>query len=233
MNDATATGEAALSTDDATQFRLPAAEARRPNHSVHVDHLADQLIDSGRFFDRRGWVPATGGNFSARLTSETMLITASGTHKGELVREDLLVADLDGKPLHSKRKTSYETGLHTQLYRWDSAIGAVLHVHSIANTVLSRRHAVIRLQGYELQKLLPQTVDPTAAVDIPVFDNDQDIARLAKRVGDYLRHHAEAPAYLIAGHGLYTWGETIAQARYRVEALEFMLECELWSGEKQ
>ncbi|MDP1970362.1 MAG: methylthioribulose-1-phosphate dehydratase, partial [Methylobacter sp.] len=29
--------------------------------------LAHQLIDAGRFIDSKGWVPATSGNFSARL----------------------------------------------------------------------------------------------------------------------------------------------------------------------
>ncbi|MFX8988188.1 class II aldolase/adducin family protein, partial [Acinetobacter baumannii] len=84
-----------------------------------------------------------------------MLITASGVHKGELGRGDFLVADLEGRPLQSDRKTSYETGLHTQLDRFDPAIESVLHVHTVANTVLSRRHDRIVLSGYELQKILP------------------------------------------------------------------------------
>jgi len=35
-------------------------------------------------------------------------------------------------------------------------------------------------------------------------------------------------AYLIEGHGLYTWGATVDDAVRHIEALEFMLECELW-----
>src|ERR1700679_224351 len=98
------------------------------------DVLAQAMIDAGAMFHRRGWVPATGGNFSARLPSEQVLITASGVHKGELKRGDFLVADMTGKPLEAGRKSSYETGLHMQLYRRDPSIGAVLHVHTIANT---------------------------------------------------------------------------------------------------
>jgi len=195
------------------------------------DTLAQALIDAGALFHRRGWVPATGGNFSARLSSERMLITASGVHKGELKRADFLVADMDGRPMEAGRKSSYETGLHTQLYRHDPSIGAVLHVHSIANTVLSRRLDRIVLTGYELLKLLPGAPDPAARIEIPVFGNDQDIARLSARVDAHMREEMmKVPAYLIAGHGLYAWGDNVAQARYRVEALEFMLDCELWSG---
>ncbi|MDR3415662.1 MAG: methylthioribulose 1-phosphate dehydratase [Nevskia sp.] len=201
-------------------------------HSLQ-DSLAQALIDAGALFHSRGWVPATGGNFSARLASDRVLITASGVHKGELGRNDFLVAGLDGRPLEAGRKSSYETGLHMQLYRFDPSIGAVLHVHTVANTVLSRRMDKIVLSGYELLKLLPGAPDPAERVEIPVFGNDQDIARLSARVDAHMKEEKTVPAYLIAGHGLYAWGNNVAQARHRVEALEFMLECELQSGRLQ
>jgi methylthioribulose-1-phosphate dehydratase len=197
-----------------------------------IPAFSQAMIEAGRLFHQRGWVPATGGNFSARLSSENILITASGGHKGELNADAFLVADLDGRPMDSMRKASYETLLHTQLYRYDAAIGAVLHTHSIANTVLSRRLEVIALSGYELLKLLPGVSTHEASVEVPVFANDQDIARLAARVDAHMRQHPQTPAYLIAGHGLYAWGADVAQARHRVEALEFMFECELWSRTK-
>lgn len=202
-----------------------------PLHGAPIEALSAALIEAGRRFDCRGWVPATGGNFSARLGSDRMLITASGTHKGELQPQDLLIADLEGRAIGTTRKTSYETGLHTQLYRWDARIGAVLHVHSPANTVLSRRRATVVLQGYELLKLLPGAPDPSSRVEVPVFENDQDIARLAARIDAHVRAEPGVPAYLIAGHGLYAWGADVAQTRHRIEALEFMFECELHSGE--
>ena len=194
----------------------------------HADHLR-ALIGAGQLFHRRGWVPATGGNFSVRLASDRLLITASGGHKGELTETDFLIADLDGRPLEPGRKASYETLLHCQLYRHDAAIGAVLHTQSIASTVLSRRQERVELRGYELLKLLPGIDTHAAAVAVPVFQNDQDIARLAGQVDAHMKRHADAGAYLIAGHGLYAWGGTVAQARHRVEALEFMFECELRS----
>lgn len=194
-----------------------------------ADWLVQAMMRAGELFHRRGWVPATGGNFSARLPSEQLVITASGVHKGELSPRDFLVVDLQGKPLEEGRKSSYETGLHTQLYRYSPQVGAVLHVHTVANTVLSRRLDTVVLSGYELLKLLPGAPDPAASVAVPVFGNDQDIARLSARVDDHMRKVGPIPAYLIAGHGLYAWGETVDQARHRVEALEFMFECELTS----
>lgn len=189
------------------------------------------LIEAGKLFHLRGWVPATGGNFSARLAGARMLITASGGHKGELTAADFLIADLEGRPQNGG-KLSYETLLHCQLYRRCPRAGAVLHTHSVANTVLSRRLDRVRLSGYELLKVLDGVFDPELEIEIPVFANTQDIGELAGRVDTAMVAGRARHGYLIRGHGLYVWGETVAQARHRVEALEFMLECELKEKER-
>jgi len=192
-----------------------------------IPDLARQMISAGMLFHSRGWVPATGGNFSARLDGERVLITASGNHKGELREEHFLVASLDGVPLEAGRKASYETLLHMQVYRRLPGVGAVLHTHSTANTVLSRRFSAVTLTHYELLKVLPGAPDPQAQVTIPVFANDQNIARLSATVDAHMVQVPDTPAYLIAGHGLYAWGKDVAAARHCVEAIEFMLECHL------
>ena len=46
---------------------------------------ANQLIEAGRFIDSKGWVPATSGNFSAKLSDGSIAITVSGRHKGCLL----------------------------------------------------------------------------------------------------------------------------------------------------
>lgn len=194
---------------------------------VPNETLIAEMIAAGALFHRRGWVPATGGNFSARISSERLLITASGSHKGELDAAAFLLADLDGVPQAPGQRASYEALLHGRIYRRLPDAGCVLHTHSVANTLLSRRQRAVTLAGYELLKVLPGVATHEACVHVPVFENDQDIARLAGRVDDYMKQHTDTPAYLIAGHGLYAWGSSVAQARHRVEALEFLFECEL------
>lgn len=192
---------------------------------------AQALIAVGRRFDAQGWVPATGGNFSARLASDRVALTASGCHKGELALTDILQLNLQGAVVEAaepQARPSYETGLHLQLYRRDQRIGAVLHSHSVAATVLSRScGSELRLQGYELQKLFTGFDDPQQVLALPVFANEQNIEALAGQINAHMDQQGTGQAYLIAGHGLYAWGENINQARYRIEALEFMLACEL------
>lgn len=195
------------------------------------EEQAAALVAVGRRFDAQGWVPATGGNFSARLAADRVAITASGCHKAELEAADILQLNLQGEVLQTatpSARPSYETGLHLQLYRREAAIGAVLHSHSVAATVLSRVCGdALHLQGFELQKLFTGFEDPRQTLVLPVFANEQDIALLANQIDAHMSEHGTGQAYLIAGHGLYAWGENIKQARYRIEALEFMLACEL------
>ena len=185
-----------------------------------------EVIEAGRLFHGRGWVPATAGNFSVRLDARSLAVTTSGQHKGELGPGDFMRVDLQGRAL-GKGKSSAETLLHCQLYRHDPAIAAVLHTHSPASTVLSRRRDSIRLEGYELLKIFEGIQTHEIAVEVPVFENDQDIARLSHVVDTHMKTGRATHAYLIRGHGLYAWGRSVSQARHRVEALEFLFECEL------
>ena len=59
---------------------------------------------------------------------------------------------------------------------------------------------------------------------IPIVDNDQDMPRLAQRVGALLERAAGRPRLLLRRHGLYTWGDTLADAERHVEILEFLFE---------
>ena len=61
----------------------------------------------------------------------------------------------------------------------------------------------------------------------PRFRNDQDTAALAAAVEARLGRDAAVPGFLLAGHGLYAWGATAADARRHVEGLEFLLACHL------
>ena len=191
--------------------------------------LTRQIIEAGRFLYGRGWSPATSSNYSARLAADQALLTVSGKHKGQLTEQDVLATDLAGNSLEPGKKPSAETLLHTQLYAWRAEIGAVLHTHSVNATVLSRLTAgdQLLLEDYELQKAFAGVTTHEGQVLVPIFDNDQDIARLAGQVQQWLDTHPDCVGYLIRGHGLYTWGPQMSDALRQIEAFEFLFECEL------
>jgi methylthioribulose-1-phosphate dehydratase len=188
--------------------------------------VVDEIAAFGRFAALRGWVPATGGNFSVRIDAWHAAVTRSGVDKGAIGAADVATLALD-EPVPPGM--SAETPLHLARYRRDPRIGAIFHVHSLAATVLSRLdavHGAVTTEGYEMHKALGlRTHESTLA--IPIFANDQDTQTLAARIEAQLGPDPDIPGYLLAGHGLYAWGADAVQARRHVEGLEFLLACHL------
>jgi len=131
----------------------------------------------------------------------------------------------------SPRHPSAEAALHAAVYRLYARVEAVLHVHSVASTTLTRllpEDSDLVLEGYETLKILPGVTTHDARVVIPVFDNSQDMPALARAVEVRLATLKPAPsALLLRGHGVYAWGASVEEAEHVVEALELMLSCEL------
>ncbi|WP_125718421.1 methylthioribulose 1-phosphate dehydratase [Pseudoalteromonas rubra] len=186
------------------------------------------LIDAGRWLSAQGWVPATGGNFSIR-TEQGFVVTASGHDKGALQPEHFLEFDAQGSHINGAGKPSAETDLHLALYALSPDTHCILHTHSVAATVLSRlteQHS-LEISGYEMQKALNGFTSHLETLAFPVFDNDQDIPALARRVTEYHSHTPIRHGVLIRGHGLYAMGADMSETRRHIEALEFLFNCEL------
>ena len=191
---------------------------------------ADTIADTARELAALGWTPATSSNFSMRMDADHAAITISGRDKGQLDRDDIMLVDMQGNAVGSAARPSAETALHTQLYRRWPHVHAVLHTHSRTQSVASRLFAdagVIRLHGWELQKAISGHSTHDSVLEIPVFPNTQQMPELVARVDAWLDAGKPLHAYLIDGHGIYTWGRDMAETRRHLEALEFLLACEL------
>ncbi len=194
--------------------------------------IAQSLVEAGQFLAAQGWAPATSGNYSARLADGTVAITMSGRDKGRLTGADIMVVDRDGQPRIAGQRSSAETLLHTSLYQAYPEVGAVLHTHSIDSVTLSRwllgrGQTSLVLTNYELLKALPGITTHDGEVAIPIVANSQDMVALGDEVLARLQSIPAPVGYLIAGHGLYSWGATISQARMATEALEVLVSCAL------
>lgn len=198
--------------------------------------VAARLAAVGRRFYDRNWVLGTSGNFSVVVTRRplTLAITPSGAHKGRLTAREILEVGEDGAPRRRARQSSSarrgrpsaETMLHLEIVRARGA-GAVLHTHSVWGTILSELHANqlgLTIEGYEMLKGLDGITSHEHREWIPIVANDQDMSRLAAAVREALERHPQAHAFLIRGHGLYTWGATLETAERHVEILEFLFE---------
>ncbi len=178
----------------------------------------------------KGWATGTGGNFSAVLETDplTLLMAPSGVDKGLVEPADLIAVDAAGQVIAGTGKASAETLLHLAIVQATGA-KAVLHTHTVFNTLLSQwdlSQGAVTIRGYEMLKGLEGIKTHESSVKIPVLPNHQDMAYVSDQVQPLLT--AESPPYgiLLAGHGLYTWGDSLFQARRHLEILEFLFEVE-------
>ena len=206
--------------------------------------LRAALCAVGREFHSRGWSLGTSSNYSvvAGRNPLEILITASGKDKSALTREDFVAVDSSGQLLQGHeangRKSSAETLLHCLIAGSLPDVGAILHTHSIWGTILSRQalatqqtRGAIQIQGYEMLKGLEGITTHDTKINVPVFQNSQDMGELSDRIREVLISSDGGPSevlshhgFLLSGHGLYTWGRTLAEARRHIEIFEFLFE---------
>lgn len=199
--------------------------------------IVDQLRACGREFHARGWSLGTSSNYSAVTSRDPLglLITASGKDKSTLTRDDFVAVDARGRPCdNAGRKSSAETLLHCLVADLVPTVGAVLHTHSVWSTILSREdlpRGSLRIEGFEMLKGLDGIGTHDTAEEVPIFANSQDMPALSERVRDrFLAADWSNPSrppfhgFLLSGHGLYTWGRDVAEARRHIEIHEFLFE---------
>lgn len=212
---------------------------------LNLQQQLEQLIRVGSWIQSNRWCPATSGNLSTRVVGEQRFhISRSGKYKGELGLEDFLAVDFNGNVIDdvsgneqgnntgnnigTKGTPSAETLLHALIYERHPEAAFVLHSHSVYGTVLSRSlgEGDIVFRDYELQKAFAGIDTHDTQFIVPVFSNSQDMAFLASKIARHMDDRGVAHCFVLAGHGIYTWGSSIADAKRHLEALEFLFECE-------
>jgi methylthioribulose-1-phosphate dehydratase len=191
--------------------------------------IASSLAAVAKGFHARGWLLGTSGNLSAVVHREPLRLamSPSGIDKGEINPAQILLIDEHARVVSDHTaKPSDESPLHVRIVK-ERGAAAVLHTHSIWNTILSDLHASeggLSIEGYEMLKGLDGVSSHKHREWIPIIENSQDITALADSVGQTLAKHRDAHGFLLRRHGLYAWGKDLKQAKRHVEIFEFLLE---------
>ena len=194
-----------------------------------VPNLNQELAEAGQEFYRRSWVLGTSGNFSALLARKPLrvVVTASGMEKGKLDETNFLELDDDAEILQGFGKPSAETLIHLTIYRFMPKARSILHTHSVWGTILSDHffeQGAIEISGYEMLKGLAGVTTHEHTERVPIVENSQDYVALAHVIENVIRENKGIHGVYLRRHGLYTWGETVAEARRHVEIFEFLFE---------
>lgn len=189
----------------------------------------NELADVKDVLAGRDWFMGTSGNLAIKVSDAPLefLVTASGKDKSKRTDEDFLLVDADGAPVKTTHlKPSAETLLHSVIYTKTGA-GCSLHVHTVANNVLSEIYGPVGKIDFKGQELIKAfgLWDEDAVLSIPIIANHADIPRLAE---DFAEHvSADKGAVLIRNHGITVWGKDAFEAKKLLEASEFLFQYQL------
>jgi L-fuculose-phosphate aldolase len=168
------------------------------------------MLRIGRLLHEKNFVAATDGNISARIDSQSILVTPTGMSKGMLHPEDLLLVDLDGHKLAGTREVSTELRMHLLIYRLRADVDAVVHAHPPTATGFAAA-------GLALDEPLIAEVElslgrvPLACYALP------GSAELCNGLAPLISGHN---AILMANHGVVTYGEDLLAAYMHMETVE-------------
>jgi L-fuculose-phosphate aldolase len=177
-----------------------------------MEDLRDKIVSVCRRLDQLGFVPATDGNVSARLSRDEILITPSMAAKGSLIAEQLLVVGMDGRVKSGAGRPSSEMPMHLMVYWLRPDVNAVVHAHpAVATAFAAARRGLT-------EPVLPEvvlTLGPVPLAQYATPSTDEVPRSIEKLI-------AVHNALLLANHGALTVGRDLDEALQRMERVEHL-----------
>ena len=186
------------------------------------------LAETIRHYNLKGWSPATATNYSFKDTGGTIWVSRSGVDKSQFSASDFITVDANGTATgeFSHMKPSAETLIHSVIYELFPETKVILHSHSIYPILISAVLGTqISFEGYEIQKGFDGQNTHENYIDIPIFENTQDMQKF-KEVMTEEAKRIQQHAFIIRKHGTYAWGKNLFEAKRHLETLDYLCQCE-------
>ncbi len=174
-----------------------------------IDAVRDDVARLHAELVRAGLVVWTGGNVSGRVPgTDLFVIKPSGVSYDDLAPENMVVCDLDGRPVPglpgSERQPSSDTAAHAYVYRQMPEVGGVVHTHSTYAVAWAAR-------GEEIPCVITAMADefggPIPVGPFAIIGDDS----IGRGIVETLRGH-RSRAVLMRNHGPFTIGSSAKDA---------------------
>jgi L-ribulose-5-phosphate 4-epimerase len=179
-----------------------------------VHDVVHEVLEANRALAKHGLAPLTWGNASGIDRERGLVaIKPSGVGYAELTEADIVVLDLDGNVVSSKRRPSTDTPTHLVLYRAFEEIGAVVHTHSTWSVAWAQAQREIPLLGTTHADLCAYPIPLTRALTDEEIATDYEGATgtvLVEAIAQ--RGPSELPCALVRGHAPFCWAASPAAA---------------------
>jgi len=173
--------------------------------------LREQLATCTRIFAMQGMIGVFGHVSVYQPETKRVFITPGmGSDKGSLRAEDMLITDLDGKPLEGREGPPVEWPIHTALHGARADAVAVAHLHTPYATLFSiakREFQPVTLQGAIFSE------------GVPLYPQAQLITTPA-RGSSLLKVIGDKRAVLLRGHGIVVAGQNLQEVLFASLVLE-------------
>lgn len=173
--------------------------------------LRQQIVEIGRRIYELGFVAASDGNVSARLSDGSILTTPTMVCKGRMTEDMIVLVDGDGnKRRRDERNPSSEFAMHKQIYQMRPDVHAVVHAHPPFGTGFA-------VANVPLDKpLLSEVILTLGCVPLTGYGTPST-DELPQSLAPFIPHH---DALLLANHGAVAYGPDLELAFARMETLE-------------
>ena len=167
--------------------------------------------------DRAGLVLLAFGNTSMVLRDlGVVAIKPSGIPCAAMTPDDVVVVSLeDGRVLEGPLRPSSDTPTHLELYRAFPTIRAIIHTHSAAATAWAQARRPIPCLGTTHADFFDGPVPVTRDMTAEEIRGDYEANTGSVVTGWFSAQHLDPdrlPGVLVASHGPFTWGRTMADA---------------------
>lgn len=184
--------------------------------------LKERAWAANQEIPKRGLAIYTFGNVSALDAARGVIaIKPSGVEYDKLAPDDLVVVDLAGEIVEGKLRPSSDTKTHLVLYRAWKGIGGIVHTHSTHATGWAQARLPIPIYGTTHADHLAGDVPCTSVMSDEAVERDYEIETGNQILETFAeRDPLQTPMVLVAGHGVFAWGETPEKAIYHAAVLE-------------
>ncbi|MBE6021215.1 MAG: class II aldolase/adducin family protein [Clostridiales bacterium] len=168
------------------------------------------ICEIGRRMFAKNFVAANDGNISVLLSPRKVLCTPTGTSKGFMEEEDLIIIDMQGSVIRGHKEPSSEMKMHLEVYKQNPNVSAVVHAHPVNATALA-------VAGIPLtEPILTESVVVVGEIPLAPYAT-AGTNEVADAVRPFCKDYNGA---LLANHGAVVWAEDLMKAWYRIESLE-------------
>lgn len=175
--------------------------------------IKKEMCEIGKRVYNRGMVAANDGNFSVKLNDNEFLCTPTGVSKGFMTPEYICKVDAQGKVIQANKgfRPSSEIKMHMRVYKERPDVKAVVHAHPLYATSFA-------IAGIPLtQPIMPEAVISLGCVPIAEYGTPST-EEIPDAVSKYLQYF---DAVLLENHGALAYSDSLLNAYYKMESLEF------------